>query len=96
MKFLDCRRSLTNSAIENQDVPTKSLAHIPTPRERTLLFKIHELQKSLYFVVRKTTFQRFVREIGHSIKPGIRFKPNAMEEIQEAAEAYRHKNFELA
>ena len=52
------------------------------------LHKIRRYQKSTELLIRKLPFNRLVREIAQDFKTGLRFQPQAVGALQEAAEAY--------
>ncbi|KAF8898138.1 histone-fold-containing protein, partial [Gymnopilus junonius] len=52
------------------------------------LREIRRFQASTALLIPKGPFQRLVREITSLFKLGARFRPNAMDIIQEAAEAH--------
>jgi histone H3 len=60
------------------------------------LQEIRKYQKSTDLLIPKAPFQRLVREVTHQIalNDGIRFRPAALEALQEAAEAFLAKEFE--
>lgn len=58
--------------------------------------EIKRYQKSVKLLIRKAPFHRFVRELGAQFKHDLRFQPQALEAIQEAAEAYMVGVFEDA
>jgi histone H3 len=60
------------------------------------LREIRRWQKSTDLLIRKLPFQRLVREIAQDFKNDLRFQRNAMEALQEAAEAYLVSLFEDA
>ena len=52
------------------------------------LHEIRRYQKSTELLIRKLPFNRLVREIAQDFKTDLRFQPQAMGALQEAAEAY--------
>lgn len=52
------------------------------------LREIRKYQRSTDLLIRKTPFQRLVREISQEFAPGLRFQPIALLALQEAAESY--------
>ena len=52
------------------------------------LLEIRRYQRSTDLLIRKLPFQRLVKEIAQSIKPGYRFQSSAIGCLQEAVEAY--------
>lgn len=52
------------------------------------LREIRKFQKSTELLIRKAPFQRLVREIAENYKDDLRFQSNAIQAMQEAAEAY--------
>ena len=52
------------------------------------LRKIRRYQKSTQLLIRKRPFNRLVREIAQDFKTDLRFQPQAIGALQEAAEAY--------
>jgi histone H3 len=52
------------------------------------LREIRKYQKGTDLVIRKTAFQRMVREVATGLYPGLRFQSSALLALQEAAEAY--------
>ena len=52
------------------------------------LREIRRYQKSTELLIRKLPFNRLVREIAQDFKTNLRFKPQAMGALQDAAEAY--------
>jgi len=52
------------------------------------LREIRKYQKSTNLLIKKTPFNRLVREIAQDFKSDIRFQPLAIEALQEATEAY--------
>eukprot|EP00878_Enallax_costatus_P001822 GHUV01001980.1.p1 GENE.GHUV01001980.1~~GHUV01001980.1.p1 ORF type:complete len:152 (+),score=34.47 GHUV01001980.1:239-694(+) len=60
----------------------------PAKRGTVALREIKKYQKSTELLIRKAPFQRLVREICEVFKQDFRFKPSALEALQEAAEAY--------
>ena len=56
--------------------------------ESVALREIQRYQKSTELLIRKLPFSRLVREIAQDFKTGLRFQPQAVGALQEAAEAY--------
>ncbi|KAA6396013.1 MAG: putative histone H3 [Streblomastix strix] len=52
------------------------------------LREIRKYQKSTELLIRKLPFQRLVREVSQEFKTDLRFQSNAIQALQEAAEAY--------
>ena len=52
------------------------------------LHEIWRYQKSTELLIRKLPFNRLVREIAQDFKTGLRFQPQALGALQEAAEVY--------
>ncbi len=52
------------------------------------LREIRKYQKSTDLLIRKLSFQRFVRQIAQDFKSDLRFQSSALLALQEAAEAY--------
>lgn|SRR3989338_6591265 len=52
------------------------------------LREIRQYQKSTELLIRRRPFGRLVREVAQDYKSDVRFQPNALSAIQEAAEAY--------
>ena len=52
------------------------------------LREIRRFQKTTNLLLRKLPFQRIVKDIAHSEKPGIRFQSTALLALQEATESY--------
>lgn len=52
------------------------------------LREIRKYQQSTDLLIRKLPFQRLVREIAFNMKIDLRFQSNAVQALQEAAEAY--------
>ena len=57
------------------------------PRTRALL-EIRRCQSRTDLIDKHLGFRRVVREIAEDIKPGLRWKPDAVDALQEGAEAY--------
>lgn len=63
----------------------------PAPRYRPgarALKEIRKYQRSAEPLIRKLPFQRLVREAAAGVKSDVRFKLDALDALQEAAEAY--------
>ena len=60
------------------------------------LREIRKYQKSTELLIRKAPFARLVREVTSDYKTDIRYKSEALEALQEAAEAYIVDLFERA
>jgi len=58
------------------------------------LREIRKYQKSTELLIKKTPFQRVIREIAMNYKEDLRFQSNAILALQEAAEAYLVSLFE--
>lgn len=58
--------------------------------------EIKKFQSTTHLLIRKAPFQRVVREIAEMHKPGIRFKKDALQNIQDAAEQYITNIFKLS
>ena len=58
------------------------------------LREIRRYQKTTELLIRKLPFRRLVREIAQDFKMGLRFQPQAIGALQEAAEAYLVSLFE--
>ena len=58
------------------------------------LREIRKYQRTTEILLRKKPFNRLVREIAQDIKQDLRFKPNAIKALQEAAEAFLVERFE--
>eukprot|EP00033_Pygsuia_biforma_P001990 GCRY01002213.1.p1 GENE.GCRY01002213.1~~GCRY01002213.1.p1 ORF type:complete len:138 (-),score=30.60 GCRY01002213.1:310-723(-) len=58
------------------------------------LREIRRYQKSTELLIRRLPFQRLVREIAQDFKTDLRFQSNAIQALQEAAEAYLVNLFE--
>ena len=56
--------------------------------------EIHKHQKTTELLLHKKPFNRLVCEIAHDRKSDLRFQPNAMKALQEAAEAFLVECFE--
>eukprot|EP01061_Rhynchopus_euleeides_P034297 TRINITY_DN5806_c0_g1_i1.p2 TRINITY_DN5806_c0_g1~~TRINITY_DN5806_c0_g1_i1.p2 ORF type:complete len:144 (+),score=75.85 TRINITY_DN5806_c0_g1_i1:64-495(+) len=52
------------------------------------LREIKQLQKGTQLLIQKAPFQRMVREVMDTLKQDMRFRPSALEAMQEAAEQY--------
>ena len=57
-------------------------------RPGTVAHEIRRYQKSTELLIRKLPFNRLVREIAQDFKTDLRFQPQAIGALQEAAEAY--------
>ena len=72
--------------------PTKVGLKVKKPRRfrpgTVALREIRKYQKSTDLMIRKLPFQRLVREIAFNMKTDLRFQSNALQALQEAAEAY--------
>ena len=58
------------------------------------LREIRKYQKSTDLLIRRTPFQRLVRELAQDYRADIRFQASALMALQEASEAYLVKLFE--
>ncbi|KAL7668994.1 hypothetical protein ACOME3_009670 [Neoechinorhynchus agilis] len=58
--------------------------------------EIRRYQRSTELLIKKTPFQRLVREIAQDIKPDLRFQSQAIGALQEATEAFMVRMFEDA
>ena len=58
------------------------------------LREIRKYQQTTGLLLRKKPFNRLVREIAQDIKADLRFKPNTIKALQEAAEAFLVERFE--
>lgn len=85
--------------VSGGNVPRKNLSskaareepHEPRRRRRykpgtVALREIRRYQKTTDLLIRKTAFQRVVREIAEDKLEGLRFQSSALEALQEAAE----------
>lgn len=80
------------AAIENkEEVKRKYRLHPGTKALR----EIKQLQRTTNLLVPKLPFQRLVREITQEMKEDVRFQSDAMAALQEGAEAYLTKLFDL-
>ncbi|EKD20946.1 histone H3 [Drepanopeziza brunnea f. sp. 'multigermtubi' MB_m1] len=61
----------------------------------TALREIRRYQKGTELLIKKTPFQRLVREITHDFKQDFKFQSGALECLQEASEAFFVKEFEM-
>jgi histone H3 len=52
------------------------------------LRQIRKYQKGTELLIRKTSFQRFVREVAQDFKADLRFQVHALEAVQHASEGY--------
>ena len=68
--------------------------HIPSEKEKKQLFRMKRLQRADKFMMRKTEFERVVREIGQKIKPGLRWNPHAIQALQVGSEAFLNDRME--
>ncbi len=50
--------------------------------------EIRKYRRSTELLIKKTPFQRLVREVAHDIKNDLRFQSSALLALQEAAEGY--------
>eukprot|EP00171_Calliarthron_tuberculosum_P023738 IDg23738t1 len=75
--------------IDRARVPRKSPAHLKPPRAKpgqAALREIRKAQRGTELLIRKAPFERVVREIAKEIKSDIRFRRDAIEALQVAAE----------
>ena len=68
--------------------------HIPSPKERKILRRQKRLQNSEKHMIPKTKFEELVREVGKSIKKGLRWQPNAILALHTASEDYLNEVIE--
>ena len=80
--------------VKHRKLGKKVPKHIPSERERKELFRMKRLQRADKFMMRKTEFERVVREIGSKIKPGLRWSPNAIQALQLGSEEFLNDRFE--
>ena len=75
--------------------PAKSIRkpHRFRPRTRTLV-EICKFQRSTYLLIKRLSFERFVREIAQDYMAAPRFRPYAIYALQTAAEDYLVKSLE--
>jgi histone H3 len=94
------RRASGSSRQQNPRSPAPAQPPKKTHRYRpgtVALREIRKYQKSTEFLIRRIPFMKLVREICHNIRGfNLRFKPDAMTAIQEAAEDFIVHLFEDA
>ncbi|EKD12037.1 histone H3 [Drepanopeziza brunnea f. sp. 'multigermtubi' MB_m1] len=61
----------------------------------TALKEIRRYQKSTELLIKKTPFQRLVREITHDFKQDFKFQSGALECLQKASEAFLVREFKM-
>ncbi|KFD44951.1 hypothetical protein M513_14173 [Trichuris suis] len=64
--------------------PAPPMGRIKKPQR----YQNRRYQKSTDLLIGKLSFQRQVRQIAESLKPGLRFQKAALDALQEASEAY--------
>ena len=82
-------------ASKKAPAPAKSIAkpHRFRPGTRALL-EIRKFQRRTDLLIKRLSFERFVREIAQDYMAAPRFRPDAIDALQTAAEDYLVKLFE--
>lgn len=75
-------------AVKRTAVPAPGRRKAPVKRGTVALREIRKYQKSTELLIRRAPFQRLVREICQPLKPDFMFRKEALEALQEAAEAH--------
>lgn len=79
---------------------TRSYGGVKKPHrwrpDTVALREIRRMQSTYGLIIPKLPFQRLVREIAQSIRPGLRFRSYALHALQEATEAFIVQRFEAA
>lgn len=99
-------RKSTPKKAPRKSVPRKALQHTKAARSykheikrkfrpgTVALREIRRYQKTTELLIRRLPFQRLVREIAQDFKDDLRFQGEALQALQESAEAYLTGLFE--
>jgi histone H3 len=89
------RKELARKAARRSEPSTGGVKKPHRFRPGTVaLREIRRYQKSTNLLIRKSAFQRLVREIAQDFKADLRFQSHALMALQEASEAYLTSLFE--